>query len=293
MRFRTKSLLLAGIVAACTTKEASPVRTLAVDDFGDTVRVSGTPSRIVSMNPATTELLFAIGAGPRLVGRTRWDLYPDSAALVPDLGDGIKPNVEAILAARPDLVVLYTGESNRPAAEALRNAGVPTVSLKIDRIDDFSRALEILGSVAGERERARVVNDSVRATLERVRARAAGLARPTVFWPLWENPLLAVGRDSYLSELVAIAGGRNVYDSLAGPSPSVSMEDVVRRDPDVILTGPATAPRLRADAAWQGLRAVKNDRVLVVDTNLVLRPSLRLGEAAVSLFKLLHPGQDR
>lgn len=261
----------------------------STDDFGDTVRVTLAPARIVSLNPTTTEVLFAIGAGGRLVGRTHWDLYPDSAKLIPDLGNGIQPNVEVVLAAKPDLVVLYAGESNRAAAAELRRAGINTISLKIDHIDHFYRALRLLGSITGDSTRARAVEDSVRATLERVRSRTASLERPTVFWPVWEQPLLAVGGGSFLSELVTIAGGRNIYDSLAGPSPQVTMEDVVRRDPDVVITGPQSAPRIRADVAWKRLRAVREGRVLVVDTALILRPAVRLGEAAVSIARLLHP----
>ena len=290
-RSRAATLLALALTApACSRTELAPRgAAVSVDDFGDTLRAGAAPRRIVSLNPTTTELLFAIGAGNRLVGRTRWDLYPDSARYVPDLGDGIRPNVEIVLAARPDLVVLYAGEANRPAAAELRNAGVRTLSLKIDHIAEFYRALRLLGAMTGDSASARIVEDSVRRSLESVRARTASLARPTVFWPVWEQPLLAVGGGSFLSELVTIAGGRNVYDSLKGPSPQVSMEDVVEHDPDVIFAGPKSARHLRTDVAWKRLRAVREGRVLVVDTALVLRPAVRLGEAARSLARLLHP----
>lgn len=268
---------------------AASAAAIRTDDFGDLVSAATRPQRIVSLNPSTTELLFALGAGSRLVGRTEWDLVPDSARFVPDLGDGIRPNLEAVLATRPDLVVLYASADNRAAARTLRAAGVTTLALKIDRIADFRRAARLLGAATGESARAETVVDSVDRTLDRVRAATAGRPRPEVFWHIWEAPLITIGGGSFMSELVDIAGGANAYAFLPDVSPQVSMEDLVRRDPDVILAGPLRARALRADPAWRRMRAVRDGRVMVVDTMLVSRASVRLGEAAVSIARLLHP----
>jgi iron complex transport system substrate-binding protein len=298
---RSRARLLAALLAAlgpfvaagCAGERAgtrSALAASAVDDFGDTVALSRAPRRIVSLNPATTEMLFALGAGARLVGRTHWDLYPDSARLVPDLGNGLQPNVEAVLATRPDLVVLYASEDNRAAAGRLRAAGVGTVALKVDSIAEFRRAVLLLGQLAGDTARARTVADSVARTLAAVRAATAGLPPVRVFWHVWDAPLLTIGAGSYLNELVEIAGGRNVYRDLPAPSPQVTLEDVIRRDPEVILAGPEGARRIQTDPAWRPLAAVRTGRVRVVDTTIVGRPSVRLGEAAVSLARVLHPG---
>lgn len=285
----SKSLLTSFAIAACAPAERAAV-TVPTDDFGDTIVVGAAPKRIVSLQPATTEMLFAIGAGPRLIGRTTWDLWPDSAKLVADLGDGIRPNVEAILAVHPDLVVLYASSDNRNAARTLRAAKIPTLAIKVDRIADFQRAMRLLGAATGDSARAAVVEDTVMKSLERARTATAGRARPTVFWHMWDNPLLTIGQGSYLSELVGIAGGRNIYDSLPDPSPQIAFEDLARRDPDIILAAPQGVARIVADPAWKQLRAVKSRRVLAVDTALVFRPSVRLGEAALSLARLIHPG---
>jgi ABC-type Fe3+-hydroxamate transport system substrate-binding protein len=263
------------------------------DDYGRDVTLRARPTRIVSLNPATTELLFAIGAGGRLVGRTRYDLWPDSARLVPDLGPGMRPNLEAVLGARPDLVVLYASADDRAAADRLTAAGVATVAFRMDRVADFRRVTELLGRLAGDTARARAVVDSVSATLDRVRHATESTQRPTVFFHAWEKPLITIGGGSFLSELVAIAGGRNVYDSLPAPSATVTLEDVVRRDPDIVLVSPVEREKLLASARWQGVRAVRQGRVLAYDTNLVARPSVKLGEAAASLAALLHPATLR
>lgn len=283
-------LVLAGVVSlgACQ-RQPSPARDAATDDFGDTIAVVDTPRRIVSLNPTTTELLFAIGAGSRLVGRTTYDRIPAEVLAVADLGPGLRPNVEAVLAARPDLVILYASQDNRDAARRLRAARVATVSYKVDRIADFARVTAALGRLTGDTVAARITIDSVGRTLAGTLTRTSGLPRPRVFWFLWESPLLAVGGGSFLNELLVVAGARNVYDSLPGPSPSVTFEDLLRRDPDVVLASATTRAKMLTDAKWRTLRAVREGRVLVFDTTIVNGPSARVGSSAVALARLLHP----
>ena len=283
------SAALAACDRADRARDAAAPGAPIVDDFGDTLRMRATPVRIVSLNPATTEIIFAVGAGARLVGRTSWDLYPDSARALPDLGDGLRPNTEAVLAARPQLVVLYASDDNRAAAHILRAAGIQTLSLRIDRIADFVRATRLLGVAIGDTVRAHTVIDSVQRTLARVRRATAGRPAPTVLWRVWDRPLLVIGGGSYLSELATIAGGRNVYADLPQPSPVVTTEDVIRRDPFFILSSPGGEAKWKSSATWKGLAAVRAGRILIVDTALVGRPAVRLGEAAISLAKLLHP----
>ena len=295
MRFATVVSTVTIAAAVLTACERAPSRTasLATDDFGDTVALAAPALRIVSLNPSTTELLFALGAGGRLVGRTTYDVWPVAARALTDLGPGLRPNVEAVLAMRPDLVILYASDDNRDAARRLRAAGVPTASYRVDRIAEFERVTRALGALTGDTSAARAMVDSVMATLERVRAATATLPRPTVFWPLYDQPLLAVGGGSYLNELVEIGGGRNVYGFMPAPSPRITVEDLVKRDPEVILLPPSSRDRYLADVRWRTLRAVREGRVLPVDTNLVLRPGPRLGEAARSIAMLLHPDAVR
>ena len=298
-RERLLPLLLLPVFAACAPRDATrdaprdATRAAAagvVDDYGVPI-VSAAPAlRIVSLNPTTTELLFALGDGPRVVGRSRWDQWPVEARAVPDVGDAIRPSVERIVAARPDLVILYASGDNRAAASALAKAGLRVVALRVDRIADFERCLRIIGALTGRDSSAAAAADSIRRSLDHVRAALHDVERPRVFLHVWDNPLMAIGGGSYLSELVAIAGGDNVYGDVDAPSPQVSFEDLLRRDPDVILAGPTEVTRLAADPRWRALRAVREGRLLAYDTMLVSRPSLRLGEGARSLARLLHPG---
>lgn len=289
MIFRPAISLVFLFLAAACAPHSEPARARLSDDFGDSILIGKVPQRIVSLNPATTELLFALGAGNRLVGRTTWDLFPDSARNIPDLGPGLRPNVEAILGAHPDLVILYGSNDNRAAAQRLRAAGINTLSLKIDSIAHFQRAVSLLGLVLRDSAGAATVRDSVTRSIQAVSRTTSALQRPTVFWHIWDAPPITIGRGSYMNELTEIAGARNVYDDMAAPSPTVSIEDVVKRNPDFMLAGPEGAATLRKDRRWRQVPAVLAGRILVLDTAVMARPGVRLGEAAWSLARLLHP----
>ena len=259
-------------LAACASDAPRPAARPATDDFGDTLLVRAAPRRIVSLNPSTTELLFAIGAGSRLVGRTTYDRWPEAAL------------------ALPDLVLLYASDDNRQAARRMRAAGVATAAYRVDRIADFRRVTLALGALTGDTTAARTTVDSVDATIAHVRAATSALPRPTVFWPLYDQPLLATGGGSFLNELIDVAGGRNIYGFLPEPSPRITVEDLLKRDPEIILLSPESRARYVADPRWRALRAVRENRLLAVDTTVVYRPGPRLGEAARSIAQLLHPG---
>jgi ABC-type Fe3+-hydroxamate transport system substrate-binding protein len=287
------TLMLASLDACGEPQPGTRNPQLLVDDFGDTVHVDSAAQRIVSLNPTTTEILFAIGAGSKMVGRTKWDSWPDSAKLVPDVGDALRPNVEAVLAKQPDLVLLYASNDNRTAATQLRAAGVRVVSLKVDSIAEFERATVLLGRLTGDELRAKNVVDSVRATLDRVRRATAPLPKTSVFYHTWEKPIITIGAHSFLNELVEIAGGKNIYADMQAVSPIVTMEDIVARNPDAMLIGPPTERLMRTSSLWRIVPAVKNGRIYVYDTMVVGRPSVTLGMAAVNIANLLHPGVVR
>jgi ABC-type Fe3+-hydroxamate transport system substrate-binding protein len=292
------ALLACGAAAACAdakserkppavTPAVTPAATANVDDFGDSIIVAAPARRIVSLNPVTTEMLFALGAGNRLVGRSHWDRYPDAALSVPDLGNAMQPNAEAVLGVHPDLVILYAGQANRAAAVQLRKAGVNTLSIRDDHISDFRRTIALIARATGDTIAGKVIADSVERSLAAVSARPRPARPVTVFWHVWDSPILTIGRGSYLDELVTIAGAKNVFGDLPDPSPQVTLEEIVRRNPDFILIGAESEKTLRANPLWRAVPAVREGRMLVVDTLLVGRPGVKLGEAARSLRALI------
>lgn len=280
-------------MACAPARDAASTRTAAtiVDDFGDSV-ATGPADRIVSLNPVTTELLFAAGRGLQVVGRTHWDLYPAEAIAVPDLGNGMGPNVEAVVGAHPDLVILYASAANRRAATSLRAAGMRTLSVRTDLIADLHRFATLYAAVTGD-SAVLAVADTALATVDSVRHLPRFPRPPRTVWHMGGPPLYVAGRGSFMGELIEVAGGINAFGDVASPSPQVSIEEVARRDPDLLLVGPAGRATIAASAAWRAVRAVRDGHIAVYDTALVSRPGVRIGEAARHVRHLLAAAVER
>ena len=253
---------------------AAPI--VAADDGGHSLRLPEPAHRIVSLNPTITELLFAIGAGGRLVGRTRWCDWPPAALKVPSVGEGFPPNVEAVIARHPDLAIAYSTAMNEPALAQLRNLGVPVLALRTDRLEDLARAARLLGQVTGQTQ----AGDSVAAAVEKAVADGELLSKsnrrvPTVVILAWDSPPIAIGRSSYLHQIVQMAGGRNLFGDLPQSSVPVSLEAIAARNPEVILaTGDVRAALIRRPE-WQAVPTVREGRVLALDDPALARPGLR------------------
>ncbi len=279
---RSASLLLALLlgVGGCVGAERPSIDRpiLAVDDLGDTVRLALPATRIVSLIPATTELLFALGVGDRVVGRTTWCDYPVAALAVPNLGDGLQPNLEAIVAARPDLVVLYNSSQNVAAADRLRAQRIPTLLVTTDHLADVPRLARLLAPLAGEGP----AGDSLAQWFDSALASATvpGSANPIQVLVLaWDQPPIAIGAGSFLSELVDRAGGRNVFADLPAPSAPVSLEAIASRPTDVVLVLGDSLPAYAHRSEWQAVPAVRAGRFVRVPAALFSRPSPRSPEA--------------
>ncbi|HEU4763514.1 MAG TPA: helical backbone metal receptor [Gemmatimonadales bacterium] len=276
----TRSLLLVTLASACT-RPAPTGAIVLVDDAGDTVRLAAPARRVVSLIPATTELLFAIGAGNAVAGRTHWDDYPAPAQAVPDVGDGLEPNLEAVLARRPDLVLLYRGSGTAAAADRLRGLGIPTLLLRTDRLEDVPRVARILGAATGHVASADSLDAAYRRALDSASvppsagAPARPSARPSVLLLAWEDPPLTIGAGSFLDELVERAGGRNVFHDLAAASGPVSLEAIAARDPDLILSVGDGTPTIAGRPEWRAVRAVREGRFVHVSGSEFARPGPR------------------
>lgn len=289
-RFGASLLACAAAVAgavACRPTAPPLAATSVVDDAGDTVRLAGVPHRIVSLIPATTELLFAIGAGADLVGRTEWCDYPAAAARVPNLGDGINPNVEAVLASRPDLVVLYNSAQNAAIAGRLRTLGIAAIRLNTDALHDVDRVGRLLGRLTGHVAAADSMAEAFDSTLALVTAPSAA-RRPKVLLLVWEQPPMTIGRGSFLDELVTRAGGTNLFQDVTATAGTVSIEAVAARDPDLILTTSAGPASFAGRPEWQVVRAVRERRFLPVSGSEFNRPSPRAPAAIRELARRLR-----
>jgi ABC-type Fe3+-hydroxamate transport system substrate-binding protein len=287
-------MLVLLVIAACADEPARPAAAppgttalVIVDDAGDTVRLPAPARRVVSLIPATTELLFAVGAGDRVVGRTHWCDYPEAAAAVPDLGDGMNPNLEAVVAARPDLVILYRSGQNGAAADRLRDLGIPAIQVRSDLLADVPRLARLFGLLLGTTRAADSLSRAFERDLEDATVTSPA-SPPSVFLLVWDEPPMTVGRGSYLSELIERAGGINAYADLPTSSGQISVESAAARDPDVILTLSETIPAFALRAEWQVVEAVRERRFVRIAGSEFSRPGPRSPGAVRELAAALR-----
>ncbi|MEE8573416.1 MAG: cobalamin-binding protein [Gemmatimonadota bacterium] len=272
--------------------QSEPIR--VEDDAGRVLVLETAPQRIVSLVPVATEILFSLGEGSRLVGRSRFDDYPPEARSIPVVGDAIRPSVETVLLRNPDLVILIGGSDNAEAVREMERLEIPHVVVLFNTLEDLQVNIVRIGRIVGREDLARRLWARIERDLEAVRAAVAGKPIPAVYYDVGYPPAFTIGAGSYLDALLSTAGGRNVFGDLSAPSPRVSLEAIIARDPDVIVypvggTGPTHAGGPGERPGWENLRAVKQGTVLEVPSELLHRLGPRVGEAARVLAGALHP----
>jgi iron complex transport system substrate-binding protein len=255
------------------------------------------PHRIVSVAPSITETLFALGAGDQIVGDTTYCNYPEAAKAKPKIGGYSTPDLEAILATRPDLVFMM--KSRPDVAQKLRGTGIDVVELQPENLAGIYEEIRTIAAKIGVPEKGRALVQSIDKEVHAGAARPPG-KRPTVLFVVGRTPgtvsdLIAVGRGGYLNELIEFAGGANVFADAAVPYPNVSMEDIIHRDPDVIIdmghNEMVTEKQKEAvKQLWQKynfLKAVKRDSVFPVSADYFVTPGPRVGQAVRDIRKLI------
>ena len=257
------------------------------DDAGRAVRLAGPAHRVVSLAPSITELLFALGAADRVVGRTVYDKYPPAALQVPAVGDGLNPSVEAIVARHPDLVLLYRSAHTDAAAQQLEHLGIPTLVVRHDGLADIARTARLLGRATGQDSAGQAVGRSVDSLL----AQPLPPVRSRIAYVVWDAPPIVIGAGSFLDELARRAGAENVFHDIATPSATVSIETIVARDPDWIAVVRDSAgdepPAWSRRPEWRVVRAVRQGRFLMLSADLFGQPSARAREAIAEFVRLL------
>ena len=292
MRRWTVRAHLAGLVAlaaaACARGERAPAAAgvVVTDDAGRRVTLAAPARRVVSLLPSFTEILFAIGAGERLVGRTAWCDYPPAALAVPSVGDGMPPNVEAVAARRPDLVVLYRSGPNVTAAEQLERLGVQTVLFDLNRLEELGPVARRLGVLTGRT----AAGDSLARAMDSLASQPPIPGPRSLVFIVWDNPPIVIGAGSFLDRLAGHAGARNVFHDIATPSAQVSIETIAARNPDFIavLSDTAAPPRYADRPEWRVVPAVRQRRFLFLPGGLFGRPGPRAGEAVRQLRRRLE-----
>jgi iron complex transport system substrate-binding protein len=259
--------------------------------------------RIVSTAPSITELLYALGLGDRVVGVTRYCRYPPEAQTKPKIGDYVNPNLEAIAALKPDLVVIQTNPVR--LGERLRALHLRSLEINQDNIEAIYNSTRVVGEATGTSPKATQLIATIRGRLEEIHKRAIGVRWSRVMFVIGRSPnrldgLVVVGRASYLNEVIQLAGGENVFRDAVAAYPEVSLEEVIARNPDVIIdmgdmsdtVGVTEEHKRSVVSLWQrvsAVAAVKQHRVYPVASDIYVVPGPRVVDAAGAILKMLHP----
>jgi iron complex transport system substrate-binding protein len=255
------------------------------------------PSRIVSMAPNLTEILFALGLDARIVGVTQDSDYPPAALDKPRVGTFWQPNIEAIIASKPDLVVTLAFEQQKELARRLQRIGYKCLTVNIEKIEDFFQAVAALGAATAADQQAQELSRRIKTQIHRFQEATAGLPRVKVLWVVQREPLRIAPRDTFINEMIELAGGENAVGPSLHNYPPIGAEQVIAVAPETIIEpvmvpGPPQEQQRQALAYWQkftNVPAVVSRRIYVIDGDVVSRPGPRLPEGIETIAKCLRP----
>jgi iron complex transport system substrate-binding protein len=283
-----RSWLLLGFLGFATAAFAqASVR----DDYGNEVVLQKPASRIVSLSPHLTELLYDAGAGSRLVGAIEFSDFPAAARALPRIGSDAGIDLEAVLALRPDLIVAWPNAGSAKAVDRLAALGLPVFRSEPRELDDIARTLERLGILAGTAAQAAREAGSFRARAAALERRYARREPVRVFYQVWDRPLLTVNGQHVISKVIRLCGGENVFAALPVIAPEIDREAVLKANPQVIVASGAGGERpawLDAWKAFPGLGAVEHGHLYSIPPELIQRHTPRLLDGAERLCGLLE-----
>lgn len=261
------------------------------DDLGNRVELERPARRIVSLAPHATELLFAAGAGERVVGAVEYSDYPPAAREVPHIGSYSALDMERILTLRPDLVVAWQSGNGPQALAQLRGLGLPLYISEPRRLEDIPASVERLGRLAGSSAVATSNSQQFRERLQQLKAKYSHKKAVTVFYEVWNQPLMSVNGEHLISHILRLCGGRNVFADLPALAPVLEVEAVLAADPEAIIASGMGEERpewLDDWQRWPQLRAVREGKLYFVPPDLLQRPTPRTLDGAERICQALE-----
>jgi iron complex transport system substrate-binding protein len=283
----TRAMLCALLLAA----GAAGAEVRVTDDYGKLVVLPAPAQRVVSLAPHLTELMYAAGAGDRLVGALQYSDYPPAARRLPRVGSEAQIDLEALLALRPDLVIAWPQSGSARAVERIAALGIPVFRSEPRTLDDIAKTLETLGRLAGTEPAANVAAAAFRARAARLADTYASLPTVRVFYEVWDHPLMTVNGDHVISKVMRLCGGVNVMAGLPALAPEIDRELVLRADPEVIVASGVDGRRpawLDDWKAFPALAAVRSANLYTIRPELLQRHTPRLLDGAARLCRILQ-----
>lgn len=264
------------------------------DETGRTVEIPKPAQRIVSLAPNLTETLFALGVGARVVGDTDFCDYPAGARNKVHIGGPVNPNIEAIAALHPDLVLATVAINRQETVRALEQLHIPVYATDPRSVDQVLASTARLGQLLDAGDRGKVLLADLQRRLDDLAAGLAGVRPTNVFFVVWQDPTISVGRHTFLADALLHAGARSVIDA-PQDWPNISLEEAVHLHPDYLVYASDDpgqfaheVDELRNRPGWRDLDAVRNNRIVVV-SEAISHPSPRLVDAIEYLARALHP----
>jgi len=268
------------------------------DDLGRQVTLKAEPTRIVSVSPSHTEILFALGLGKRVVGVTTYCNYPEEARSKEKIGGFSTPSLEKIVALQPDLV-LISNDKQQTLIQGLENSNISVLAFSPQSIDETFTTIRLIGQATGANDAARVLNASLKKRTDAVIAKVRTIPkeqRLRVYYELWYEPLMSAGPATLISDLIEKAGGKSITVDAGENYPEISEEVILNRDPQVMLHtyghGKKDMPdtlQIEQRPGWGGIAFVKTDRIYSLNADLVDRSGPRVADALELIAKLLYP----
>ncbi len=298
----TKLRLLFGALALVSAHaaHAALASVSVVDDTGASVTLAQPAARVVSLAPHVTELLYAAGGGAKVVGVVKYSDYPRAALALPQVGDNRALDLERIAALKPDLIVVWRHGNAQQQIDALRALHIPLFFSEPHKLDDVASSLTRLGTLLGTEPAAQAAADAYRAKIAGLRTQYADAPAVSVFYQVWDQPLMTLNGAHMISDVIALCGGRNVFASLKPLVPTVSSEAVLAANPEAIVTAAQGAsapdrplPGLERWRAWPMLNAVARNNLFAIDGDLLNRPTPRLADGAALLCRDLDLARSR
>ena len=282
-----------GLEAPSTVPSASSAdgEISVIDGTGSAVTMAKPAERIVSLAPANTEIAFAVGAGDKVVAGTSYDDYPEEAKSLPKIGDFSNPSVEKIASFDPDLV-LAAGGIQDSLRKKLEDLGMTVYVVDPKSYADVETDVENIGMLAGTSAQAQEVANSMIQAAADVSQQVGELEQKTTFLEIYSKPLMTAGANTFINDMITIAGGKNIGAEAGDGFPQFSTEVLVKDDPQVYIadSGSMSKPGdLKKRAGFSELTAVKDGQVYVIDDSLVARPGPRLAEGLRQLAQMIHP----
>ncbi len=293
---RMKFARFLALTATVALLPAAHAELVFKDDTGREIRLKAPAKRIITLAPHATELLYAAGAGDRLIGTVDYSDFPPAAKKIPRVGSYDRFDLEAISALKPDLIIAW--ETGNPAAqvEKLKALGLTVYVTQPNRMEDVAGQLEQLGRLAGTEATANAAAAQFRQRLETLRRSNAGKPKIRVFYQIWVTPLMTVGGPQIITSAIQLCGGENVFGNLAQMAPVVSVEGVLAADPEAIVAtgmGDARPDWLNDWNKWPRMTAVKRGNLFHIHPDLMQRHTPRILEGAEKLCADLDVARSR